>query len=518
MIPFQVREIADPKCLFGRSGMLESLKVSAYRNANLNVVGIRRFGKTCVMKSLISLLKEDENTTVYPIYLDFKSSEIIGTDNVYKYMLSVFLSSLFLDGANTDKINICGNDVMPSGIWEDIYEQISASGLRLHRQLSELVSFFSEMMEKTVLFIIDEYEFLFVKALERPEGFMKIRNLGAQINKNGHRIFAYWLVGSITWDKLCDSIGSPAANTITETSYITPLDKESFLKWWQYELSFESDTILKGLLEVNAEIAYEKSGGVPYYGIKIAEYLIKYKQQPDYSILLQSFKDMMSRCLSPEEQKVLEKLKKGPQNISSLEANQLYEKGIIQKINKKNFSIRIAYLQEYVNSLFSEKNATNAEVLRKLVKDIVEYMKNINDCKKNKCGEYVFKPDNAMSSWEEVLRTECLTRKDFESFVNSLYKMFFERAKENEKGDLLPNKFRYGNFAKCLDTARHGVDHAQDSYIVLPGQLKRSEMLQIVNGNLNEPFYPSEYSDFQLNFMRLFLTELKNMLEYVRTH
>lgn len=518
MIPFQIREIADPNHLFGRSDLLESLKLSAYRNANLNVVGIRRFGKTCVMKSLVSYLKEDENTTVYPVYLDFKSSEISGTDNVYKYMISVFLSSLFVDGINTDKTNICGNDVMPSDIWEEIFEQITAKGLRLHRHFTELVSFFSELMEKTIIFIIDEYEFLFLKSLDKVEGFMKIRNLGAQINNNGHRIFAYWLVGSITWDKLCDNIGSPAANTITETSYITPLDEESFFKWWRYELSFESDTNIKNLLDDNIGFAYERSGGVPYYGIKIAEYLIKHKQQPDYSVLLQSFKDMMSRCLSSEEQSVLEKLRRGPQSISSLAANQLLQKGLIKKINKKNYYIKIAYLQDYLNILFSEKDVTSTDVLRKLVKEIVEHIKNINDCQKNKSGRVVFLPDNAMSSWEEILRTECKTQKDFESFINSLYKMFFERAKEKDKGDLLPNKFRYSTFAKCLETARHGVDHAQDTYRVLPGQFTRPEMLKTVNGNVIEPFFSSEFYEFQLNFLKLFLNELKSLLEYIRTH
>ena len=59
-IPFQVKDISNPSELFGREKLLENLVVAARLKQNTNIIGARRFGKTCVLKSVSTLLKEKD--------------------------------------------------------------------------------------------------------------------------------------------------------------------------------------------------------------------------------------------------------------------------------------------------------------------------------------------------------------------------------------------------------------------------------------------------------------------------
>ena len=46
IIPFQVKDISNPKELFGREKLLDNLIVAAKLKQNTNIIGARRFGKT----------------------------------------------------------------------------------------------------------------------------------------------------------------------------------------------------------------------------------------------------------------------------------------------------------------------------------------------------------------------------------------------------------------------------------------------------------------------------------------
>ena len=93
--PFQVYDINEPSILYGREQLLDNLLVAARLKQNINIIGARRFGKTCVLKTSCTLLKRLDNITVYPVYIDVKSSDIKGTAEVYRYMLGVLVESLY---------------------------------------------------------------------------------------------------------------------------------------------------------------------------------------------------------------------------------------------------------------------------------------------------------------------------------------------------------------------------------------------------------------------------------------
>ena len=65
-------DINDIECLYGRNREINTLISCAKRKGNAGIIGARRFGKTCLMKSLESYLQSNEQIGAYPIYFDVK--------------------------------------------------------------------------------------------------------------------------------------------------------------------------------------------------------------------------------------------------------------------------------------------------------------------------------------------------------------------------------------------------------------------------------------------------------------
>lgn len=93
--PFQLHDISNREELFGREKLIEHLFVNASMRLNVPIIGARRFGKTCLLKTVEKIIKKDGDLGLYPIYLDFKDSAIQGTQLSYSYMLSCLISSSF---------------------------------------------------------------------------------------------------------------------------------------------------------------------------------------------------------------------------------------------------------------------------------------------------------------------------------------------------------------------------------------------------------------------------------------
>ena len=135
-IPFQVCDITDPQKLFGREKLLSNLIVAAKLKQNTNIIGARRFGKTCVLKSACTLLKQQDDITVYPVYIDVKSSDVKGTAAVYRFMIGILVESLYIDGIFTEPERFGSVNITPCDDWAEIAEQLE--------QLSEKISKYSK--------------------------------------------------------------------------------------------------------------------------------------------------------------------------------------------------------------------------------------------------------------------------------------------------------------------------------------------------------------------------------------
>ncbi|MDR0682661.1 MAG: hypothetical protein LBG15_12585 [Dysgonamonadaceae bacterium] len=530
MVAFAQIEITDPEKLFGRKELITKLVVLANRHDNVAIIGTRRFGKTCLLKCMETKLRQDENSKSYPIYFDFKEvgSIIKGTDEVYKYMISIIVSRLCNDKHFTEEETIRKITIKPESDWEDVYEQIKdVSAVKIQGLFEKIIKFFSELLDKTILLLIDEYEYLFKYSFDSPTGFMRMRTLSTQSLERGLRPFSFWIAGAVSWDYLCTLTGSGELNVITTTETITPLTKEDFSLMWQSELEPIEDTLLKTKIAENLEFAYMKSGGVPFYGKHIGNYIIKENKQPDFSILKSYFNEV-DTSLILEEKKILNNLAKLPKNIKdSKQIINLLNRGIIYQNNNKSYEVSIGFYKDYLIATTKDEEQMQSILLEshKLTKTITDLIETINNTLSNKRKPLMFELVNDSSSLENDLRTECHTKEQFADFASSLYKTYFERTKQNnKKGERLPkgdhgkSKYVYSEFAKCVDTFRHtfGGGHLTQNFTTTNGQISKADALEILVGSKNEPHTAEDFSKLQIALLKKFECELNKILGEVR--
>lgn len=167
-------EITNPEELFGRAKELEYLIGYAKRRSCVQIIGPRRFGKTSLLKCIETHFNSQVDSDIYPLYIDFTevASDVVGTANVYRYLISLVISKISTEKLFEDPIQFRGITVHPSIYWEDTYELLNdISSSRLQEILKEVVTFFSDLIDKTFLFLFDEYEYLFKYGFDKPTGF-----------------------------------------------------------------------------------------------------------------------------------------------------------------------------------------------------------------------------------------------------------------------------------------------------------------------------------------------------------
>ncbi len=510
-------EITDPNDLFGRKILFDQLEAIANRKSNTQVIGLRRFGKTSLLKSLETYLKDSHNSKTYPIYCDFKEvgSEVKGTANVYRYALSLVIVSYSKDNLYTERESFRNQVIEPSDIWEDIYISLQEiNDIRIPGLFEEVVTFFADLTEKTILFLFDEYEYLFRFTFDNPTGFMKLRNLTSKLTDEGLNPFTFFVSGSITWEELCSITGSGELNCIDQLLYVTPIDFDSFKKMWDYEVSLISDPphdILNG-----SEFAYKASGGVPFYGKIIGSTWYTSKKKPSYTVLKSHLQELLN-SFENEQRHILFEITKNKKTFKNTEfLLDMRDKGLIKKNNNK-YEITIGFFSDYIKSLQNNYLINSKSSTQEIVDKIEELIMVINKTNENKKFGYIFLPVNEDIALFKDLRTECLSAEQFVNFSGSLYRIVFEKTKKNVMGRdktlaSLPDKFKKGNqFISIVDIMRHslGKGHLMDTFTQRNGQMTKGEMLNILVGSKNEPIHPDDFHALQIKTLNLFEKELK---------
>ena len=521
-IPFEVKDISRPEELYGREQLLNNLLVDASVKQSINIIGARRFGKTCVLKTIQSMIKEKEELHVYPVYIDVKTEDIRGTDNVYRYLIGILVSSLFEDGVCTEKTSFGSTTIIPSDDWTEISEQLDElSSSRIQALFQRIVKWFSELIDKTILFLIDEYEYLFKYALDTPTGFMKLRKLSSDTNSNGLKPFSFWLTGSIPWDELISKVpGSGEANTISGCEYVTPISKEHFAQMWADECALVDDKDRREQLMSYGEYAYEKSGGVPFYGKNvIGSYILKNGTIPDYSVCQGYFQELSNKALNSGDYKILKELATTPKKmISSNVYNNLKNKGIISVKSKDISYIPIGFLNDFLLGEIADSKGMKQSLPESytLMKSITNTIELINKQRLNHKKSLPFPPVVDGATLEEDLRTPCYTKEQVSVFSSALYKYYYERLKESRDEF---SYFLFGTkFGKCVDAARHslGGGHEMDFFVEINGHYSHTDMLMEVMGSADELSSMEEYHRFQIEMLKRFKLTVEKMLTTVK--
>jgi hypothetical protein len=521
-------EITNPDELFGRKDLLNQLISLANKGHSVSITGLRRFGKTCLLKCIETALRRNPDSKVYPIIFDFKEvgSVISGTDNVYRYMISCFVAKLYRDNHFREVMIFRNSKIKASGDWEDIFESLKdISAVRIQGLFEEVIIFFSEYLSKTILFLIDEYEWLFRFSFDQPVGFMKLRNFSSRLLPTQISPFSFWIAGATPWDYLCTLTGSPELNVIDAPQiYLGPIDFEDFQLMWQDEVSkIEINSVL---IKNSGEFAFNASGGVPFYGKIIGSHMTSLTGKPTYIILKPYFQELID-SLQNEERTILLELARLPRNYkNSKYILELLNKGLITK-NRNNYEIRIGFLKEFLNdSVFISSSSIEPIPESQILTDnITKLIININNTHKNKKETYIFEPVVDEAALIKDLRTPCYSLELYSDFASSLYKIVFERTKERIKGvDVtkakLPNSYKKNNeFLEIVDMMRHslGGGHLMDTFSRRNGQLSKAKMLEILVGSRNEPNTPEEFYNLQIATLKRFEAELNKLNNIVRS-
>ena len=522
--PFRTNGIEDPNLLFGRQEELNNLCDYAEGLHQVEIIGARRFGKTCLVKCFITLQKENPNRRVYPVYLDPYSdlNGTKGTTNVYRYLTSKIISNLLIDGYIDDyALTIDDNIIVPNKKWEKIFKQLENVSDEIDQIciFDETVEIYSEQIGQIILLIFDEYEKA-VDAFDKIDGLLHLRQLSGRSSNP----ISFWIVGASPWKKFIegsnkDVRGSGVFNGVTQNQNVCPLNLSDFSQMWKHECNLIPDESKRVIINSLLEKVYESSGGVPCFAKEIGATTLIKGDYPQYNHLSNHFAEL-EKNLTVEELKHLKALSSSPHEFSSSEIPgsivELETYGLIKKNEQGRYYIPCRFFADYILAkLYDEKVSTTKSVdFITYVDRIAETIRQINEIWHNKYKKYMFDVSNNTQSYYKNLRIPCDNSDKFTIFINSIYLLYWEGAKENNNaGEKIPSEYKWTLFRMAMDRIRHvfGKAHEQSKLSTRYGQMNKQSALSEITGYSTEPETPEEWLRFQECMLKRLLNELSDI-------
>lgn len=538
-------EIKDE--LFGRDKTIERLISHAKRHEIAGLVAPRRFGKTCMLKTMATVLREC-NEDAYPVYFSAHDYSVRNnTDEVFCRLATAVATRMCIDGIiHEGEINLFRKT--PIYISTDPIDNFEAfHELTSERQRESLFKLAEKLRaekgaQKYLLLLLDEADYLLLTAFESPDDFMRIREAATQKQAS----LKFWIAGPASWKHMCTSIGSPGLNCGLENVSIKPLDYSDFKKMWEHECNLINDADTKDKTLLQLDYAYEKSGGVPFYAKFIGrQYQIEkdLKEQPTFAILRDYLDEMYNnRFFTDAERLVMSSLAMKPIVYGDNEpegVSTIIEKGIAEKQGSHTV-MKIGYLADYLRSCSIQVlNSPSTPIvdntqftINELVDEINNIMLLINDTYNNKQHKVIFENPMLVLEEDTKVREICRTRESFGDFLSLIYNMYYERSKAlradtstMQPGQLLheldhltlnstiplktnPNYFRNRDFFRIIEPLRAAYDaHIPEKLARNSGLLTHGDALDLLKGNKNAP-EDAEWPILQIKMLELFKQEL----------
>lgn len=541
-------EIKDD--LFGRDKTIERLISYARRHEIAGLVAPRRFGRTCMLKTMATVLRKSDEDA-YPVYFSAHDYSVRNnTDEVFCRLATAVATRMCIDGIIPEgEINLFRKTTIyistdPIDNFESFHELTSERQRESLFKLAEKLRA-EKGSQKYLLLLLDEADYLLLTAFESPDDFMRIREAATQKQAS----LKFWIAGPASWKHMCTSIGSPGLNCGLENVSVKPLDYSDFKKMWEHECDLIEDADTKNKTIAQLDYAYEKSGGVPFYAKFIGrQYQVEkgLKEQPTFAILRDYLEEMYNnRFFTDAERLVMSSLAMKPIIYGDNEpegVSTIIEKGIADKLGSHTI-MKIGYLADYLKSCsvqvpdssVSPTVDSTQSTINELVKEINSLMLQINETYNNKQHKVIF--ENPMHVLEEdaKVREICRSREAFGDFLSLIYNMYYERSKAlrtdtntMQPGQLLheldyltlhsgiplrsnPNYFRNRDFFTIIEPLRAAYDaHIPEKLARDSGQLTHGEALERLKGNKNAP-EDVEWPILQIKMLNLFKQELNIM-------
>lgn len=513
MEPFIVNNVIENiDYLFGRQNNINTLISCAKRRENAGIIGARRFGKTSLLKSMLSYIESHPEINALPIYFDVKNETNIhsNTSEVY-YTLAAMLAN-----------KMCEKGLLQEGDYNISRRCILEVSTDLSDMIVQMSSWHPEYQTKAffnlvdevskhgryVLLLFDEIDSLLLDAFNTPSDFGRIR--GAATDKSEK--LSFWIAGTSSWKSITTTVGSPELNCGLEQIRLSSLEKEDFSAMWNYECSLIEDANLHQKLISLEESIYSKTGGVPYYAKYIGSSFMNetITEMPDYSILRDYLMEVYENKFMTEiERSALKLLAKGSRvfvNTIPDGVNSLYLKGLAETINNDEYYIAIQYLADYVTAINSNNMLESSPDIEKkehdmLIDEIIRLRIAVN--KSHKDPVFISADDDSIDF--PNLRKPCFDESALFAFATSMYKLYYEGS---GKGSRLPDGFHDHKFSKMIRVLRHKCDHQN----CVSDLIDDEEFYGMIN-NGHHPIYPEHFSNIQKNVLLLFKNELLSMLE-----
>ena len=391
MEPFIVGvDITDVNKLYGRKRQIDILTSCAKRKGNAGIIGARRFGKTCLLKSLENYLRFSDESCAYPVYFDVKTQTGIKKDSpaVYRSMAALLASKMCDDGLLQEgdfKISRrCTLDVSDDKL--DMLVQMKDWNPEYQKEALFFLADKVAESGKYVLLLLDEIDYLLLEALESPSDFSRIRGAATEKSCN----LKFWVAGTSTWSSICTTIGSPELNCGLENVSLPPLTKDDFEEMWKQECSLFDDEEQRGKFLSIGETIYRHTGGIPYYAKFVGSHMINNGtiEIPDYQIIRDYLAEIVNnRFTSDVERSVLFLLSSGEKTFEDTipdGVSGLLSKGLI-KVDGNVYSIGIGYLLDYLTARKQDTSVSDdaIDIEKKERDSLVDEIARLRDCANN---------------------------------------------------------------------------------------------------------------------------------------
>ena len=513
MEPFIVNNvIEDINCLYGRSKCIDALVSCAKRRENAGIIGTRRFGKTSLLKSMLSYIELHPELNALPIYFDVKD-DFTGihkdTPQVYYTLAAILAKKMCEKGIIQEgNYNISRRCILD--VSTDLSDMIvQMSSWHTEYQTKAFFNLTDEVCKhgKYVLLLLDEIDSLLLDAFNTPSDFGRIR--GAATDKSEK--LAFWIAGTSSWKSITTCIGSPELNCGLEQIRLSSLDKEDFAAMWKNECTLIEDQELCQKLLSLEDVIYSKTGGVPYYAKYIGSSFLNgtITEMPDYSILRDYLLGVYeNKFMTETERSALNVLAKGAKKFGEDVpdgVNSLYIKGLVEIKDNEEYYIAIDYLADYINAISSNSILEASPDIEKkeresLVDEIMRLRDSVNKSYKNN-------PPFLTSTEDPIefnnLKTMCTGEPTFFSFSTSLCKLYYEGS---DRGNRLPVGYFQHDFFRMIRALRNKCDHRECE----PTQMGDNELYDMIN-NGQHPFSSEHFINMQSKVLLLFKDELLSM-------
>lgn len=509
--PFSTKLLLPSEPLFGRDNMIRRFYAYAKGGDNIAFIGMRRVGKTSVIKRVVEMLSNIDDSNVCPIYVDVKNINEKGTVNFYCRLSAIVLSSLYDSGVLKEKLIYKTFEIPFFSEEIDIYDFLVNQKLnspRIKEVFSFIVTNAFNKTHKTILLILDEYESVF-KSIDSGEDINHLRNMSQNPvdSKTGLSVFSMWVVGAREWSYFISKYGSGEFNTCAPRK-ILPIDLQEFMEMWEYECEKIENEIDRERVAQYAEAAYQYSGGVPFFGKLIGSHILIEETYPSYDIFRSNFKEILG-SLEIEEVEILKTLSRKPQFIEGSNfLTFLNSVGLVRSNAQGEYYIPMKFLEEYLqHENLAEEPQENLWDL--FGNDIVEKIRRINDERQIKGLPFVFDPANDQTILYMRLMTQTNTEEQYTIFAMTLYLMIYEWTKKGKDNlanlNMLSPKLVSHDFVNFVGVNRHlHGSHSKDKYQVPPRQKTQKELYNEFLGKDRIPKSSEDYLSLQREFLKRF--------------